>query len=528
MAKNIVNAVLLSLLIFLLGGYVCFAGEVEWQDIGRGNINLRTVLADSDNSNIIYIGSEQGIFKSEDGGGSWRSILSARGTNKGVNFLLFSSDDKNSLCAATGDGLYFSHNQGRNWSRIFKGKNYLENECTALAILPYAIYLGTKAGLFVSKNKGRSWHRETAQLGNTHILAIAYSLKEPNYLYVACINGVFKSKDSGQSWERTFITQPTENGNETEEITEDQDEQEKSSNLRYINIDPNNSNYLYLASGKGVYRSRDRGLTWESVSSYGLLSRDVKLVLISEQSDIYALTKSGIFEYSNERWQEISFNIAAGEFRFLACDKRGNLYVVCDRGIFKTQTFGSDSGKQDNLTALYAKDEPDIQTVQQAAITYAEVEPEKIKLWREQARKKAILPQLSIGIDRNTSDLWHWEGGSTTKTDDDILRRGRDSIDWDITLSWDLSELIWNDDQTSIDVRSRLMVELRQDVLDEVTKLYFERIRVKMELDSLSIEDRKKRVEKELRLNELAASLDALTGGLFSQYRNKAKENSPI
>ncbi|TRZ93917.1 hypothetical protein D4R78_07285, partial [bacterium] len=105
----------------------------------------------------------------------------------------------------------------------------------------------------------------------------------------------------------------------------------------------------------------------------------------------------------------------------------------------------------------------------------------------------------------------------TTKTDDDILRRGRDSINWDVSLKWDLSELIFNDAQTSIDVRSRLMVQLRDDILDEVTKLYFERLRVKMELDGLSIIERKKRSGKELRVQELTASLDALTGGYFSQ-----------
>lgn len=67
------------------------------------------------------------------------------------------------------------------------------------------------------------------------------------------------------------------------------------------------------------------------------------------------------------------------------------------------------------------------------------------------------------------------------------------------------------------------MVELRNDILDEVNKVYFERIRVKVELDNLSIEDRKKRFEKELRLRELTASIDALTGGYFSQQLAKKK-----
>ncbi|MBU2034695.1 MAG: hypothetical protein KKA59_02820, partial [Candidatus Omnitrophica bacterium] len=88
------------------------------------------------------------------------------------------------------------------------------------------------------------------------------------------------------------------------------------------------------------------------------------------------------------------------------------------------------------------------------------------------------------------------------------------------SFSWDLGELIWNQDQTSIDVRSKLMVQLRDDVLNEITKLYFERIRVKMELDNVSIEDRKKRFEKELRLQELTAMINGLTGGFFLQKAN--------
>jgi hypothetical protein len=513
MAKNIVNVVLISLLIFLLGGYICFAGEVEWQEIGRGILDVKSVLVNPDNPNIIYIGTSAGVFKTEDAGEIWRYVLSIKGQNKRVNFLLFDPRNENSLYAATANGLFYSSNQGNNWSRTFKGKNSFENECTGLAILPYGIYLGTKAGLFVSKDKGRSWHKETGKFGTSCILAITYNLKEPDYIYVACRDGVFRSKDSGQSWEKIFVASPTENGNDAEEATEDQDEAERFSNLRYISIDPNNANCLYLATSRGIYISQDKGQNWEPLLSFGLLNRDVKFLLVSAESCLYAVTKSGVFVYMNKQWQELSLGLIAGDIRFLALDRQNNLYAATDKGLFKTKIERGDRDL-DNITAIYCKNEPSISEIQQAAIKYAEVEPEKIMRWRKQAKMKAILPKLTVGLDRSESTNYEIYTSATTRY---VYEGPHDkSNGWDITLSWELGDLIWNESQTSIDVRSRLMVQLRDDVLDEVTKLYFERIRVKMEIDNLGIEDRKKRYEKELKLQELTAQIDGLTGGYFS------------
>jgi len=459
----VVGVIVLSLMVGV------FASDLVWQDIGRGNINVRTVLVGSDNSNIIYIGSEQGIFKSEDGGGSWRNILSVRGANRGVNFLLFALDNKDSLYAATGNGLYFSSNLGRNWNRLFKGKNYLENECTTLAVLPDRTYLGTKGGLFVSKDKSRSWHKETAKLGNAHILTIAYNLKEPNYIYIACVDGVFKSKDSGQSWERIFVTQPKELGNDTEEIIEDQDEEEKYSHLRYISIDLNNANYLYLATARGVYLSQDKGQNWESLSSFGLLNRDVRFLLVSSESCLYAVTKSGVFAYTNNRWQESSLGLVADDIRFLALDNQNNLYAAGNKGLFKRKIRHLSNDGQDNIISLYCKNEPTINEVQQAAIKYAEVDPEKIIRWRKQASKRALLPRLTGDMDRDndrttSSSIWGTyssngtPGRYFTGPDDETRYRNNN---WGVSLTWELRDLIWNDDQTNIDVRSKLMVQLR-------------------------------------------------------------------
>jgi hypothetical protein len=508
---------LLSL--FILDGRIeAFADEIVWQDIGRGNSDLRTVLVDLHNPRYIYIGSNKALLKSEDAGDTWRDILSVRGQNNSVNFLFVSPQDKNALYAATGNGLYRSNNQGRNWKRIFKGKSYLESQCTTLAILPTTIYLGTQGGLFISEDQGRSWVKAAGSLGNSQILAIAYNLKEPHYLYVASVDGVFKTKDSGQSWEKIFVVNPMENNNNHDEEAQDEDAEEarQLSSIRYISLNPNNLNHLYLATSQGVYLSQDKGQSWNLLSDYGLLSKEVQFLLVSPKSAIYAVTKSGIFEYKNERWYELSLRLVTNQINFLALDNQDNLYAACDKGLFKVKigNFGNDATGES--ISLYFKDEPKIGEVQQAAIKYAEVQPGKIKEWRKQAKIKAILPKLTVGLDRSKSTNYEIYTSATTRY---VYEGPYDrSNGWDVTLSWDLSELIWNDDQTNIDVRSKLMVQLRDDILDEVTKLYFERIRVKMELNSLSLEERKKRFEKELRLQELTASLDAFTGGYFSQH----------
>jgi hypothetical protein len=516
--KKTISISLVVVLSLLLGLNWIFANEVIWENISQENLNVRTALVYPENPHIIIFGSGSGVFKTEDAGLNWRSILTVKGQNNSVNFLLSEPENKNSLYAATGNGLFYSHNMGTSWQRIFQGKNYSEAECTVLEVTSYAIYLGTRNGLFVSKDRGKSWYKGNGVLAKSHILAIDSNPKETDYIYVACVDGVFRTKDAGQSWERIFGANPTEDGDDVEEKSNDFDEEERNSCIRYIKIEPENPTCLYLTTSHGVYRSQDRGTNWESVSSYGLLDKDVKFLLVSNESNLYAVTKRSIFVYEQDRWYELSQRLLAQEVRFLAQDNHDNLYAACDKGLFKGRILNLDNGNQGQPPSIYLKNEPSIKEVQEAAIRYAEVEPGKIQEWRKLAAKKAWMPQVSVGFNRDTTDFLHWESGSTTKTDDDTLRKGKDTIDWDISLSWDLGELIWNDDQTSIDVRSRLMVELRDDILDEVTKLYFERVRVKMEIDNLSIEDRKKRAEKELRLQELTANLDGLTGGYFSAH----------
>ncbi|MFA5275627.1 MAG: hypothetical protein WC417_01880 [Candidatus Omnitrophota bacterium] len=497
----------------------CFAAaeELSWEDISSGNVDFRAILFDSGNPKIILAATKGVVLKSEDEALSYRRVLSIGGDNR-VNLLVQNDKIKNVFYCLTTNGLYLSNNRGNDWRRIFKGRNYLENECTSIVVLPDFICLGTRSGLFLSRDGGRNWQKETGILGKCDIYSLDADLSKAGCIYSACAQGVFRRIYPDGKWERIFVTYlNNETANDREEKPQDYPEEEEGRHVNYVGVDYGSAATVYLATSSGVFKSKDSGTNWEHISDYGLLSGDVKRIIISKQSAIYAITRSGIFIYGNERWQELSLGLTGGEIRTLALDSSNNLYAVCEKGLFKSKTDTPAKNFKEHTTSYFQK-EPSIKEIQQAAINYAEVAPEKIAQWRKKAAVKAMLPQVSAGVDRNTTDLWHWESGSSTKNDDDILRRGDDSIDWDVRLTWDLGELIWNEDQTSIDVRSKLMVQLRGDILDEVNKLYFERIRVKMELDNVTVGDKKKALERELRLQELTASLDGLTGGYFSQH----------
>lgn len=520
-------------------GVVClrswvWATDIEWQDISRGNIKVRTVLVDAYNPKIIYMGTHNAVLKSEDSGLGWRNVLLVSGQNRVVNFLSFDPQRKNLIYAATGNGLYSSQDYGRHWSKIFKGRNYLEADCTTLAVLPSGIYLGTKQGLFLSQDYGRSWHKATDRLGDTQILAIAFSLKEAKCIYVACVEGVFKSSDSGKSWDRIFSVLASGDDNEYQDSPEENDSEEQTSRLNYLAVDPNHPGTIYLATQNGILRSYNAGLNWDVFLDSGLLNKEVKFIGISDKSEIFCATKTGAFKFTGDSWQELSFALAVKEVKFLALGQQGNIYLACDAGLFK----GCEGKNRIIINSgdlmHYSKNEPAITEVQKVAIYYAEVEPEKIQRWRKQANMRAILPKLTISVDHDNDKTISkniWGIYSSYSSNGSITAPGRyysgpddeteyNNNNFSVSLSWELGDLIWNNDQTSIDTRSRLMVQLRDDILDEVTRTYFERMRVKMELNSLSIEDRKKRFEKELRIQELTASLDALTGGYFSQHIN--------
>lgn len=483
------------------------AADTTWRQIpGIEDSDIREVtVADGE----VYIASQKVLYKSGDSGKNWKAIFSVRGEGNIINFAAVFKGD---IFVCTNNGLFRRIDGETGWKRIFKGVGAEENIIWHIAPSEDGIiYIGTGGGLFISYDKGATWQKELNAGSNLDVRWISFWR---DYIIIASQKGVYKGK--GHNWERIFVTN-TEEVEYDYSITDEQEAASKAVNSIFVKAD-----MIFLATDEGVFISNDGGVSWDKSTSAGLVSDKIYRILISESGEIFAAGDKGIFIFdeNNKEWKALYKGISAYNVRSIAEDNKGSIWVATAKGLYRLgnkSENGSDciavsGGKEQDILELFSK-EPGIKEIQEAAVEYAEVHPDKIRQWRSSASKKALLPDLSVGLDRYVTDYWHWDAGANP----DVLVKGDDAVSWDITLSWRLGDLIWNDDQTSIDVRSKLMVQLRDDILSQTTRTYFERRRLLLDMHFTSSSDLRSKMEKELRIQELTADLDALTGGYFSE-----------
>ncbi len=176
--------------------------------------------------------------------------------------------------------------------------------------------------------------------------------------------------------------------------------------------------------------------------------------------------------------------------------------------------------------------EPGIEAVQKAAVDYAEIDPMRFRSWRQHVKNKALLPdslQMTVGHDTNDdtdysrSKTISLTGGTATIGPDDETWGHDTNYDWDyeLRMRWNIQDYLFNSDMLRVSSETKSQIGFRQDILNEVTKLYFDRRRLQVEAVLDGKADIQSRVKRELRLQELTAALDGLTGGFFSREIQK-------
>lgn len=173
------------------------------------------------------------------------------------------------------------------------------------------------------------------------------------------------------------------------------------------------------------------------------------------------------------------------------------------------------------------KDEPSIRDVQLAAIRYAEINPARFAEWRTKVRERGLWPdtvQFTLGHDTDDDEDYMRSktvgisGGTAYVGPDDETWGWDTDNDWDyeFRVRWDLQDYCFHNDILKVSSETEDQVELRQEILEDVTKLYFDRRRLQVEALLQPDVPIALKVKRTLQLDELTAAIDAMTGGFFS------------
>lgn len=489
--------------------------DASWQRIAidANIVGARAIAVDKDNPQVVYAGFKDGLYKTSDAGKSWRVV--APGLITKINYLYLDKQDSGIVYCATDDGLFKSQDAGERWQKIFLGKDVLERSVRTIAscdAAPKTIFIGTGNGVFFSPANRIIWQKIGGELSYAAVLSIAVHPDNPDSLLVASSKGLFKSENRMASYEKVLSSFNLE----SEDASSDVDSAEEESApeeyyLRYVTFKSRGSDTVHAGTKEGLLVSLDAGKTWRRQIVSGLSEEKINYILVNDKTGILFLsTQNGVFACSKDSCQQL---YQGADFKIcnqLAQDSQSNVFLAADKGLFRIDAKAIIKEPKEMRRASFAH-EPTIHQVQKEAIKYAEVYPEKISQWRKQARLKAFFPEFDLSYDKTVFTSTSFPQG----------RGFVGPLDWGLTLKWDLASLIFSTEQTSIDVRSRLMVQLRDDILNEVTRLYFERRRLQLELAEAEDLNKKARAEKELRLEELTALIDGLTGGYMSRSINQ-------
>lgn len=159
--------------------------------------------------------------------------------------------------------------------------------------------------------------------------------------------------------------------------------------------------------------------------------------------------------------------------------------------------------------------EPSVREVQEAAMRYALVSDNVLNGYQSSAKWTKLLPRTRVryreDVDDDTTVSVNEVGERDLSLDDN------QNTNYEMQLEWRFDEMLMGPTRIQAIRETSRLVQLRDDILDEATKVYFDRRRVQVDLAMNPPGDAKGRVAKDLRMEELTANLDALTGGWFSQ-----------
>jgi photosystem II stability/assembly factor-like uncharacterized protein len=276
---------LLVALLLLLAG--CGSGVSH-----PGLSEIDALAVDPLHPQIVYATAlDAPVYKSADGGASWKRLGPSRGGGVFGGFVL-DPGRPTTAYAGTYSGVFKSTDGGASWMRA----GLKDQTVRALAIAPggrvlYAgltwiyEYFPDRPSVFRSTDGGASWI--PAGLDGLDVVALALNPRRPTTIYAATegatLGPSFKSTDGGASWQRLSGL---------------------TSGVLTLAVDPHHPQVVYAGTGSGVFRSADGGVLWRYVGLKDVPHQDTRFIpgvqdFAFGPKTVYAATNGGVYRSTN-------------------------------------------------------------------------------------------------------------------------------------------------------------------------------------------------------------------------------------
>jgi photosystem II stability/assembly factor-like uncharacterized protein len=339
------------------GAFKTVDGGDTWTRTGIPEILVRVVQVAPNNSDIIYAGTNDGVYKSEDGGNTWTQ----KGLDgaKWVNTIAIDPLNPDILYAGAGKpyssysgeiiGIFKSTDGGETWQeKLSEGLD---------AVVALLIDTNNSSYIYAGVNDGKLGFRKSTDGGETWVgrqvnsrgsfdyvvaLAMTPAGYDPAVIYAFSFgydDDVYKSMDRGESWTRTNL-QPIDCGVSQRRLS--------------LAVDPNDPHTIYVSNWclktpiGGVYKTSDGGETWSLKVNDLPQSVAFSIVIDPRNSDVLyiGLSEGGVYKSTDaaENWNISSQGISQTYIKGLAVDPTASDTVfatVTGIGVAKTTTGGA-------------------------------------------------------------------------------------------------------------------------------------------------------------------------------------------
>jgi photosystem II stability/assembly factor-like uncharacterized protein len=191
--------------------YAGTQGDGMWKSVDYGDTwtklvtltpgTVQGITVDPGNHLRVFAATPKGVFKSEDGGGTWINVL----PDTPAWSITFVAADSNILYATSKmNGVYKSTDRGTTWGEINKGiTNKTMGRAAPVLVDPEdtdILYTASEAGggVYKSKDAGASWYQVNRNLADTSVYGLAMDPVYTRTLYLSGPTGVYKTVTGGE------------------------------------------------------------------------------------------------------------------------------------------------------------------------------------------------------------------------------------------------------------------------------------------------------------------------------------------